>query len=1059
MTDAFKTYIEELNRQYRTGQAREHSYRPALKSLIESLLPKTYTLVNEPAHIDCGAPDFLIMRDQMPVAFIEAKDLDDGDLDGKGKNHNQFNRYKQSLQHIVFTDYLDFHFYAEGELSESLRIAETNSGKIVPVEANFESFVRAVHELAEAPAQVVTKPRQLSMLMAAKARLLANTIEKALNDGKTADRDDSSLWLQLNAFRAALLADLDEHRFADLYAQTVVYGLFAARLNDDTPDTFSRQEAASLIPKTNPFLRDAFQHIAGYDVDSRIAWIIDDLVLTFGATDIPRVLSGFKRTTRQNDPMLHFYEDFLRDYDPKQKKSCGVYYTPEPVVDFIICAVDDLLKTDFHLAQGLADTSKTDVEIVEEDKITGKLKTRTERLHRVQILDPATGTGTFLAAVVRLIKQRLESQTNAWPQYVNQHLLPRLYGFELMMAPYTIAHLKLDMELGLRTVTNLPQTRLKVFMTNSLERNEIHQKTTLGSIIAREANEANAIKHHAPIMTVVGNPPYSVASANKSDFIQSLLADYKQGLNERNIQPLSDDYIKFIRLAQHYVERNGEGIVAFISNNSFIDGLIHRQMRKVLMQTFDRIYILDLHGNTRKKETTPDGTKDENVFDIMQGVSINIFCRFAEGSSSECQVLHHDLYGTREAKYQWLEGHRLTDISWTILHPEAPNFFFVPKDFSLQEEYHRGFRIDELMKVGACGIVSSRDSLLVQHTREELEIVKSDFIKLSEQDFRKKYNLFDSRDWTYKNAKESINSAKIVPINYRPFDKCFVLYSPKSKGVLSYPRYEIMRHLLQDGEKNIGLNVCKQQSTFDFQHVLISRCITDKCTISAQTKEASYLFPLYLYPNDDELGFGERRMANLDEGIWTTIENWVQYAQAYEPMTATEEAGLLDFDKMERTHLINPEQVFDYVYGVLHSLRYRERYKEFLKVDFPRIPYPKNAAEFEHYRSYGNCLRRLHLMDDVPEMPQVARLAVEGEGFVERIERTATGRVYINESQYFDDVPIEAWELYIGGYQPAQKWLKDRKGRCLTFDDIMHYHRIVIVLLETYRLMREMEHL
>ena len=462
--------------------------------------------------------------------------------------------------------------------------------------------------------------------MASKARMLAQVIEKALDNDP---EGTSELSQQMKVFKELLIHDLNNKTFADIYAQTIAYGLFSARLNDTTPDDFSRMEANTLIPKSNPLLRKIFNDIAGFNIDNRIEWIVDDLVEAFRATDMDTVMKDFGETTKRNDPMMHFYEDFLDQYDPQTRARRGVYYTPQPVVDFIVRAVDDILKRDFNLPMGLADNSMIDHEVVN-DQYSGKKgesKTLKKRMHRVQILDPATGTGTFLATVIRQIHANMEGQWGAWDSYVEQHLLPRLNGFELMMASYTIAHLKLGMVLRETGFTQQSDKRLRVYLTNSLEEHNADTGTLFSAAISNESNEASYIKRDTPVMVMIGNPPYSVSSTNNSDYIQRLLNDYKKNLNERNIQPLSDDYIKFIRLGQEYISKTGEGILAFICNNSFIDGIIHRQMRKELMRTFDKIYILDLHGNARKKETAIDGSKDENVFDIMQGVSINIFVK------------------------------------------------------------------------------------------------------------------------------------------------------------------------------------------------------------------------------------------------------------------------------------------------------------------------------------------------------------------------------------------------------------------------------------------------
>lgn len=470
-------------------------------------------------------------------------------------------------------------------------------------------------------------------MMAAKARLLEDTLERAVTSDEET-QENTSLKGQFETFKQILIHDLTPKGFADIYAQTLAYGMFAARLHDPSLENFSRQEATELIPKTNPFLRKLFQYVAGYDIDPRIKTTVDNLAEVFRATDVNALLHNFGKSTQTNDPIIHFYETFLSEYDPKLRKSRGVWYTPEPVVKFIVRAVDDILKTEFNLPDGIADTSKTKIKIKDFAKATADMRSKTKQIerevevHKVQILDPATGTGTFLAEVVKHIySTRFQSMQGAWSGYVEEHLIPRLNGFEILMASYSMAHLKLDMLLTETGYIPKKEQRFNIYLTNSLEEHHPDTGTLFANWLSSEANEANHIKRDTPVMVVMGNPPYSVSSSNKSAWIENLVADYKKDLNERNIQPLSDDYIKFIRFGQHFIEKNGEGILAYISNNSFIDGIIHRQMRKNLLETFDKIYILDLHGNAKKKETAPDGGKDENVFDIMQGVSINIFVK------------------------------------------------------------------------------------------------------------------------------------------------------------------------------------------------------------------------------------------------------------------------------------------------------------------------------------------------------------------------------------------------------------------------------------------------
>ena len=1030
MKEHIAAYIKEINRLYQTGLTTEHSFRPALKQLLEDCTG--FTVINEQSHIDCGAPDMTLLKKDLPMAYVEAKDLEGGDLDGRKKNREQFDRYKTSLDTVLFTDYLDFHLYNAEDLVWQVTLATIQNGNITLNEDEIDRFISLMERLRAAKPQRITSARKLAKIMAYEARLMA----RAIGDDLKKNPDESStLRMQYNAFKEVLLADLKEERFADLYAQTITYGLFSARLNDNTPRDFDRQEAANLVPRTNPFLRKIFQNLAGFDIEKSIEWIVNDLVSVFAAVDVAKLRKNFEKEFQQRDPMIHFYEDFLHQYDPATKKKYGVYYTPSPVVNFIVRAVDDILQKEFGLKDGLADTSKLE---------DGKT-------HRVQVLDPATGTGTFLAEVVNRIKEK--QQKGLWPKYVDEHLLPRLYGFELMVAPYTIAHIKLDMLIKWWGEETLPieyKDRIKVYLTNSLDQQKLETKNLFSDMIAREANEANDIKHNAPVMIVLGNPPYSVSSPNKSKWINDLLAAYKKNLNERNIQPLSDDYIKFIRLAQYYVEKNQEGIVAYITNSSFLDGLIHRQMRRELMRVFDKIYILDLHGNSRKNEVCPDGSKDENVFDIMQGVSINIFVKTGK-NDTPVEIRHFDLYGTREHKYDFLKQNDLASIHWQILTPQEPQLFFVPKDFAIQQEYDKGFRIDGLVSSYISGVQSGRDDIYVDFDVDELSNRVETLLSGNlTSDFVKKYNVVDSSSYPLlKRMKASTFSKNyIVPYYYRLFDKRNLYYD---KDLIKRSFFGVLRNTLV--ANNFSFLLSRQQSSFDFQHIIVSDCVSDMNALSMQTREGNYVFPLYLYP--EEGSFDTERRPNLDETIWWTIENWVKYGQSHKPLTANEQQGLLGFDaEPEEPHTLSPEDIFDYIYGVLHSPAYRAKYKEFLKVDFPRIPYPKNADEFEHFRNYGHQLRELHLMHNVPPSP--VQFNHTGSMFVEQVTY-ADGCVRINNEQFFENVPQSAWEFYIGGYQPAQKWLKDRKGRELSTEDVKHYEKIIAILIETDKLMKEID--
>jgi len=522
--------------------------------------------------------------------------------------------------------------------------------------------------------------------------------------------------------------------------------MFAARLHDPTLPTFSRQEAAELIPKSNPFLRKLFGYIAGPDIDDRIRWIVDSLTDIFLACNVEEILRNYGKSTKMEDPIIHFYETFLSEYDPKLRKSRGVWYTPQPVVNFIVRAVDDILKTEFDLPQGLADTSKTKI------KVDVQGKSVEQEVHQVQILDPATGTGTFLTEVIKQIYKKFEGQQGIWSNYVDTHLIPRLNGFELLMASYAMAHLKLDLlltETGYKSANN---QRFRVFLTNSLEEYHPDTGTLFTSWLSTEANEANFIKRDTPVMCVIGNPPYSGESANKGEWIMNLMEDYKKEpggkvkLNERNPKWINDDYVKFLRYGQYFIEKNGSGILAYINPHGYLDNPTFRGMRWNLLKTYDTIYTIDLHGNAKKKETAPDGSVDENVFDIMQGVSINLFVKTGKKKTTELgKVFHYNLYGKREYKYNWLIENSLQAIKFKELQNKEPMYLMVEKDYEKEEEYNKGLSITELFPVNNVGIVTSRDDFIIDDNKNRLEKRIIDFFELNKEDIQLKYALKENK--------------------------------------------------------------------------------------------------------------------------------------------------------------------------------------------------------------------------------------------------------------------------------------------------------------------------
>lgn len=1043
-------YIDKVSTRYKQDNTTEHSFRGDLQTLLETMLPDVL-VTNEPQRIKCGAPDYIITKKEIPVGYIEAKDLA-ADLNSKTYKE-QFTRYKDALPNLIITNYLDFWVYKDGEIVATYAIGTLVDGKVLGNTDKYEAFTAMIKDFSTHVGQTIKSSQKLAVMMANKAKMLAEIIGKAL-DSDEATTANSTLQEQYKAFQDILIHDITNKGFADIYAQTIAYGMFAARLHDPTLDSFSRQEAAELIPKTNPFLRKLFQYIAGYDLDTRIVWIVDALADIFRATDVKALLKNFGKATKQHDPIIHFYETFLSEYDPKLRKSRGVWYTPEPVVNFIVRAVDDILKTEFGLSKGLADTSKVKVKRTVQHKATADQRSKIkdveieEEVHRVQILDPATGTGTFLAEVIKQIHEKFAGQEGIWSSYVEKHLIPRINGFELLMASYAMAHLKLDMlltETGYKPKTD---QRLRVYLTNSLEEHHPDTGTLFANWLSTEANEANQIKRDAPVMVVLGNPPYSGESANKGEWIMELMEDYKkepegkEKLKERNPKWINGDENKFIRYGQHFIEKNGEGILAYINPHSYLDNPTFRGMRWHLLKTFDKIYTIDLHGNAKKKEITPDGGKDENVFDIQQGVCINLFIKTGKKTANKlADVWHYDLYGKRENKYGFLLENNINSVPYKKLPNKAAMYFMVNKDFKEEEEYNDSIAIETLFTTNSLGIQTHRDNLVVDISKDQLtERIKDYYLQENTIEYIKnKYSIKESKHWTiYENRHGDFDINKIECLSYRPFDKRFIYNESK---LVDRNRKKVMKNMK---EQNSAI-ILSRQCTSDWRYVFISKDITESnLTGTAGRYGAGYHFPLYLYP-DGEMFDTDKRKPNLNETIVAEIATGL---------------GLSFTNEKEATkNTFAPIDILDYIYAVLHSPTYRDKYKEFLKIDFPRVPYPKDKKKFWQLVKLGGEIRQIHLLESAIVNKPITKYPIDGTNIVDKINTKSykDGKVYINTDQYFDGVPEVAWSFYIGGYQPAQKWLKDRKDRELSIDDIMHYQKIIVALTETDRLMKEID--
>jgi predicted helicase len=932
---------------------------------------------------------------------------------------------------------------------------------------NFGNFENLIKDFCVHVGQTIKSSKKLAEMMAGKARLLSDVIGKALTSDET-HNEDSTLKEQMTAFKSILIHDITPKGFADVYAQTIAYGMFAARLHDPTLDTFSRQEAAELIPKSNPFLRKLFGYIAGPDIDDRIKWIVENLAEIFLACNVEEILKNYGKTTKMEDPIIHFYETFLAEYDPKLRKARGVWYTPAPVVNFIVRAVDDILKTEFDLPQGLADTSKTKINVntqtPDKRSVTG-YKQMEQEVHKVQILDPATGTGTFLAEVIKHVNKKFKGQEGIWSGYVENHLLPRLNGFELLMASYAMAHLQLDLLLKETGFIPTKDQRTKVYLTNSLDEYHPDTGTLFANWLSSEANEANHIKRDTPVMCIIGNPPYSGESANKGDWIMDLMQDYKkepggkEKLKEQNSKFINDDYVKFLRYGQHFIEKNGSGVLAFINPHGFLDNPTFRGVRWHLLKTYDKIYTIDLHGNSKKKEVCPDGSIDQNVFDIMQGVSINIFVKTGQKKANELgKLFHYDLFGKRDTKYDFLIKNSLKTINYTELPNIAPDYFFVKKDFTAQKKYKKGFNTKKLFTKNVLGFQTHRDKYALSFNKQDIYNRATDLIdsNLSDEELFKNYDLKDNRDWQLSKARAEIRTdskwqEKIIKGNYRPFDIRWCYFSSVA---MDYPRKELIQNVAS--KDNLVLIVSRQCTT-DWRYIFISdKVIEANLTGTAGRYGAGYAFPLYSYPasnGQQTIEETENRTPNLNQKIVNDIAKILA-------LTFTNE-------KETKKNTFAPVDILDYIYAVLHSPSYREKYNEFLKIDFPRVPYPKDKATFWQLVKLGGEIRQIHLLESPKVDDFITTYPKGGDNIITTKvakkdwelfdEEKGLGRIWINDEQYFDNIPLTAWEFYIGGYQPAQKWLKDRKERTLEFDDILHYQKIIVALSETDRIMKEID--
>ena len=1032
----------------------EHSHRTSLENLLNTIAQKqTHKLqiLHEPKRITgFGAPDFKITSAGSIVGYVENKKIEE--KLGKILKTDQINKYKKLNDNILLTNYIEF-VWIKGdsiqnetlcsELDLQNKKAVLQPERMTAVEALIAKF------FSQPPVQIGTA-KKLAEALAVRAKYLKDFLKEELERQQQEDRNDKLMGLY-QTFKEFVFHELTIAEFADAFAQTLAYGLFLAKLNAKEKGV-TLLNAKEFIPHSFELIKELVDFLDELK-NTRYAstrWIVEEALTIMNNLDLTEIeRSLFYRSSKSTDafgetayafkdPFIYFYEDFLAAYDKALRKAKGVYYTPPPIVNFIVRAIDDILSKTFNIKDGLADMSK------------------------VTVLDFATGTGTFLVDVIQRILDKAPANTAKRRQLVKDHILKNLYGFEYLIAPYTIAHLKLSQYLKDAGYPLENDERLNVYLTNTLEPANKQTRIPLLPALSEETRKAQAVKDKK-ILVITGNPPYAGHSKNPSEhkvflkkgdeytsgyrwntttnkterktskaskdgsytvktWIGEKLMDYffvdGKPLGERNPKWLQDDYVKFIRFAQDKIDNEEEGIVGIITNHSFLDNPTFRGMRQSLMNSFDQMYFIDLHGNYEKKEKTPEGNKDENVFDIKQGVAISILIK---KKGLEKKIFHTDWWGKREEKYKNGLEKELEVLNTSEIHPLKPFYHFIKQNKNLNVDYNKFKSLTEIFTKYGNGVVTKRDKLVIGFTTESLIKNLKTFINKDLNDSQVseifKIPLIDKDKWNLSEARKHVTNTSIsnLPIRrllYRPFDIREIVFD----DVLVARTVKILSSSFIDD--NIAL--LTPRTNKEQPGGLVTNVIAAHKSFSAY--DGSYVFPLYIFTAGSKvLNFAK------------------DFLQFY-------------------SHHFSPEQIFGYIYAILHSPAYRTKYAEFLKIDFPRIPFTEDKELFAQISNLGWQLIEAHLLKPaaLDTMADAVHCTDNGDYEVGKIVFN-NEKLFINKQQYFYPVSGEVYEFYVGGYQVLHKYLRDRKGRKLTLTETAHVSNIVKVLSFTIEQMKKIE--
>lgn len=1023
MKKLLSAYLKAIASTTMQGDAREESYYDSLKILfsdfpLEKGRKTKVTVLPKPT--EAGNPDFRVWDgEHFIVGYIEAK-TPGTNLD-QVETSEQLERYLGTFPNLILTDFYEFRLYREGHEVDRVTIARYNTPhrlRTTPGLENIEAFEKLADQFFGFKLPKTFTAESLAIELAKRTRFLRDQVVS--EELKESEQGKGDIFGFYQAFKKYLISSLTPQQFADLYSQTITYGLFAARTR--TQGDFNRRLAFDNIPQTIGILHDVFKFISLGSPSNQMEVIVDDIASVLNAAEISSILDKYYKEGKGEDPIVHFYETFLNEYDPKTRERRGVYYTPEPVVKYIVKSVHHLLKTRFGLLDGLADPSVT-------------------------VLDPAAGTLTFPAEAIKLaVKEYVGKYGEGGKKdFIRNQVLKNFYALELMMAPYAIGHMKISFLFGALGYQFQPDESFKLYLTNTLEMDDIAGVEFPGlSSLSTESRLAGQVKRE-PILVIIGNPPYSGMSSNNNDWTEKLLKEDMDGalsyysldgkpLGERNPKWLQDDYVKFLRFAQWKVQKAGKGIVAMITNHAYLDNPTFRGMRQSLMKTFDEIFILDLHGNSLKKETAPDGSKDENVFDIRQGVAIAFFVK--NNTTAKKSVKHADLFGLREAKYNWLTQNDMTTCHYSELAPSSPYYFLIKRDVDDISHYLEWLNVSEIFPVNSVGVVTSRDNFVINQEKSLLKRNVLQFSNLSQKNeiISQAYNLRETSNWSISRARYEVSNIEDIDSNirkilYRPFDTQFIFYH---SSLIERMRSDVMHHML---ENNIALITVRQVAEGIFNHCLITDTIVES-RIMLSNKGIGYLFPLYLYPDNKNKALFSSKQSDKEPNLNNRLLK-----------------GLGDAYK----GLPTPEDILRYIYAILYSPIFREVYAEYLKYDFPRIPFTNNFDLFQSIAFLGKKLIDLHLLKS-PELEHPT-VKYQGQGDDHSIAKPVYNkqekRVYINSSHYFEGVESEVWKYQIGGYQVMDKYLKDRKGRPM--DDPRHYIHIATALAKTIEIQQEID--